>query len=140
MQEPITIEDYYRSRIIWDPMRMFDMDVPVDCAEALVLTTANGPGILAPCRFMFTQCRWVARGSASITRTRWVGRKNSMWVAMRGALARSDLTAADMDLFFPYDGYTPDAVAMTEAAGFCGPGEAGDFFKANWDPSATFCT
>ena len=41
MQHSISLDDYYASRKIWDPMRMADMDVPVDCGEALVITTAE---------------------------------------------------------------------------------------------------
>ena len=48
-------------------------------------------------------------------------------------VARSELKLADIDLFFPYDGYTIDGVGVTEAAGYCGPGECGLFFKDNWD-------
>ena len=39
MRNPITLEDYRASRMIWEPMQMFDMDVPVDCAEAHIITT-----------------------------------------------------------------------------------------------------
>lgn len=55
-------------------------------------------------------------------------------VEQQGLWARSDLGVRDLDIFFPYDGYTVDAVAITEAAGFCGPGEAGDLFRSSWDP------
>ena len=41
MRTPITLEDYHASRIIWEPMQLLDMDVPVDCGEALVITTAE---------------------------------------------------------------------------------------------------
>ena len=41
MQQPITLDDYHASRQIWEPMQMLDMDVPVDCAEAFVITTAE---------------------------------------------------------------------------------------------------
>ena len=36
-----------------------------------------------------------------------------------------------MDLFFPYDGYSVNAVNVTEAAGWCGPGEAWDLFRTS---------
>src|SRR5262245_5063014 len=36
---PFTIEDYFASRMIADPLRLLDCDVPIDGAIALVLTT-----------------------------------------------------------------------------------------------------
>jgi hypothetical protein len=54
-------------------------------------------------------------------------------VALEGLWARSELTVGQMDLFYPYDGYTVDAIAITEAAGFCKPGESSDLFKSSWD-------
>jgi len=133
MRQPITVEDYYNSRIIWDPMRMNDMDVPVDCAEALVLTTAERARDLGvkPVYVHAMSLGGTRIGEYYENTLDWT--ETAMWVAMRGALARSDLKPADMDIFFPYDGFTPDAVALTEAAGYCGAGEAGDYFKANWD-------
>jgi acetyl-CoA acetyltransferase len=56
-----------------------------------------------------------------------------LWIALEGLWARSELRVGDVDLFYPYDGYTIDAIASTEAAGFCKPGEASDLFESAWD-------
>ena len=53
----------------------------------------------------------------------------------RKAFAQAGLRPADIDVFFPYDGYSIDAVAIVEAAGFCGIGEATDYFRSSWDPA-----
>lgn len=133
MRTPITLEDYHNSRMIWAPMQLLDMDVPVDCAEALILTTAE--------RARHLRAKPVYIHAMSLGGTRigefyentlgWT--QSAFWVALQGLWDRSDLKAADIDIFFPYDGYSIDAIALTEAAGFCGPGEAGDFFKDSWD-------
>jgi acetyl-CoA acetyltransferase len=133
MRQPITLDDYYASRVIWDPMRMYDMDVPVDCAEALVLTTPERAADLGVTPVLVHA---MAMGGTRIgeyyeNMIGWTD--NAIWVAIRAALERSDIAAANLDLYYPYDGYTADAVAMIEAAGFCGPGEAGDCIKASWD-------
>jgi acetyl-CoA acetyltransferase len=60
--------------------------------------------------------------------------KTSPWVAMEGLWQRSELRPQDIDIFFPYDGYTATALAHIEAAGFCGVGEAKDAFEDAWDP------
>jgi len=41
MRTPITLDDYAESRMIWEPMQLLDMDLPVDCGEALLITTAE---------------------------------------------------------------------------------------------------
>jgi acetyl-CoA acetyltransferase len=133
MRSAISLDGYYESRVIWDPMRVADMDVPVDCGEAFIITTAE--------RARDLKVKPVYVHAMSLGGTRvgefyentlgWT--ENAFWVAMRGLMARSDIKIEDLDLFFPYDGYTLDAIAVTEAAGFCKPGEAGDFFKDSWD-------
>lgn len=133
MRAPISFDDYADSRVIWDPMQMLDMDVPVDCGEALIITTAE--------RARELKAKPVYVHAMSLGGTRvgefyentlgWT--ENAFWVAMAGLWARSGLQLADIDLFYPYDGYSVDAVALTEAAGYCKPGQAGDFFKDSWD-------
>ncbi|HEX7857156.1 MAG TPA: thiolase family protein [Sphingobium sp.] len=133
MRHPLSLDDYYETRTIWDPMRMADMDVPVDCAEALIITTAE--------RARDLDVKPVTIHAMALGATRvgefyenfpgWTN--NALWVAMQGLWDRSELTRKDVDLFYPYDGYSVDAVAITEAAGYCSPGEAGDLFKSSWD-------
>lgn len=133
MSEAIDLEDYDQSRTIWDPMQMLDMDVPVDCGEALIITTAERARDLQrkPVLIHAMSLGGARVGEFYENTLGWT--ENAFWVALDGLRARSDLQAAEIDLFYPYDGYTVDAVAVTEAAGFCGPGEAGDFFKDSWD-------
>ena len=133
-RHPITLEDYYASRMIWDPMRMADMDVPVDCGEALVITTAE--------RARDLDVKPVLVHAMSLGATRigeyyenfqgWTS--NCLTVALQGLWDRAELTLDEIDLFYPYDGYSVDAVAITEAAGWCKPGEAEALFKSSWDP------
>jgi len=130
---PITLEDYHASRMIWAPMQMLDMDVPVDCAEAFIITTSE--------RARDLRRKPVLVDAMSLGGTRvgefyentlgWT--ENAFWVCLEGLWARSQFKVEDVDLFYPYDGYTIDAIATTEAAGFCKPGEAEDLFKSSWD-------
>nr|HMP57407.1 hypothetical protein [Novosphingobium sp.] len=133
MRQPLTLDDYYTSRMIWDPMRMADMDVPVDCAEAFVITTAERARDL-PGTPVFVEA--ISLGGTRIGEyyENWGGwHYNAFTTCLSGLWARSELTPADIDLFYPYDGYTIDAVAITEAAGFCRIGEATDYFRSSWN-------
>lgn len=134
MKHAITLDDYHASRTIWDPMQMADMDVPCDGAEALLITTAERA------RDLDVEPVFVHAMSLGGTR---IGEyyenfggweDNSFQVAHRGLWDRSVMALPDIDLFYPYDGYTMDAVAITEAAGYCGVGEATDLFRSSWDP------
>lgn len=133
MQNPITLEDYHASRMIWDPMQMFDMDVPVDCAEAHIITTAERARDLPhkPVYIHAMSLGGTRVGEYYENSLGWT--ENAHWAAQRGLWDRAEIDLADIDLFYPYDGYTIDAVGIVEAAGYCKPGEAGDFFKQNWD-------
>ncbi len=133
MRTPLTLEDYRASRVIWDPMKMLDMDVPVDCGEAVIVTTADRARDL---RQKPVYVHAMSLGGSRVgefyeNTLGWT--ENAFWIALRGLWERSDLKVGDVDLFYPYDGYTPDAIALTEAAGFCGPGEAGGLFESSWD-------
>lgn len=133
LKAPLTLEDYHASRMIWEPMRIADMDVPVDCGEAFIVTTAERARDLDATP-VFIEA--MALGAARIGEyyENWAGwRDNAFAVCLSALWARSDLTPAAIDLFYPYDGYTVDAVAITEAAGFCGIGEATDCLRAAWD-------
>ena len=133
MRTPITLEDYHASRIIWDPMQMLDMDVPVDCGEALVITTAERARDL-PHKPVYIHAMSLGGSRVGEYYENFLGWKdNAIWISMQALLERSDLKPEEMDLFFPYDGYTINTVACTEAAGFCELGGASDLFRRSWD-------
>ena len=49
-RDPITMDDYLDSRVIADPLLLFDCDYPVNAACAAILTTAERAADLAPAR------------------------------------------------------------------------------------------
>jgi hypothetical protein len=59
--------------------------------------------------------------------------KTAPWYAMASTWEKTDLRTDDMDMFFPYDGYTSVALNFVEGAGWCKEGEALDFFRQHWD-------
>jgi acetyl-CoA acetyltransferase len=133
MRTPITLEDYHASRMIWEPMQMLDMDVPVDCGEAVIITTAERARDL---RHKPIYVHAMSLGGSQVgefyeNTLGWT--QNALWIALEGLWARSELRVGDVDLFYPYDGYTIDAIASTEASGFCKPGEASNLFRSAWD-------
>ena len=134
LRHPLTLDDYHASRTIWDPMQITDMDVPVDCAEAFVVTTAERAADLAVVPVLVES---MSLGATRIGEyyENWGGwQVNAFQTCLKGLWARSELTPADIDLLYPYEGYSIDAIAVIEAAGFCGVGEAGDYLRDSWNP------
>ena len=134
MRTPMTLDDYHASRPIWEQMRIADMDVPVDCAEAFIVTTAERARDL-DVKPVFVEAMSLGATRIGEYYENWGGwHYNAFTTCLGGLWDRSELKPADIDLFYPYDGYAIDAVAVVEASGFCGIGEATDYFRANWDP------
>jgi acetyl-CoA acetyltransferase len=125
-RDPLTIDEYLASRMISTPMCLFDCDVPVDGATAIVVSTADAVGDLrAPVRI--ESMAGVVDGRPSWEQWEDMGRVGH---ATGAALwDRSTLGPADVDVAQLYDGFTIEAVWWLEALGFCGTGEAGAFVE-----------
>lgn len=134
MRTPITMEDYLSARLIRHPLGLLDMDLPCDYGEAIVVTTAERARDLAqkPVYIHATTFGEMRHGVEYYENIRSYT-DASPWVAAKALWKRSDLTLRDIDVFYPYDGYTPITVCFTEAVGWCGPGEAYDFFQQHWN-------
>jgi acetyl-CoA acetyltransferase len=134
MRTQITMDDYLSARSIYPPLGLLDCDLPVDCAEALVVTTVERARGL---RHKPVLVHAVAFGQGQFGIEYYDNgrsyREAAPWVAMDELRLKSEHDITAVDLFFPYDGFTPIAICFTEAAGFCGPGEAWDLFRSSWD-------
>lgn len=125
---PLSTEQYLDSRVVSDPLRLYDCDVPVQACVALVLT-ASGRARHAP---------WSARlaGSAvnvpagppkldyTLDDHLERGRHVADRLRRNARLDMTELTAAQI-----YDGFAPSVLYWLEGAGFCGPGEALGFLQ-----------
>ncbi|QFG20314.1 thiolase family protein [Actinomadura sp. WMMB 499] len=125
-RSPLTVDDYLAARTISSPMCLYDCDVPVDGATAIVVSAAETAADLrAPVRV--EAMAGVVEGRPSWEQWEDMGRVGhgaaaAMW-------ARTDLRPADVDVAQLYDGFTIEVVWWLEAMGFCGTGEAGAFVE-----------
>jgi acetyl-CoA acetyltransferase len=131
MRTPITMDDYHGARMIRWPLNLLDMDVPVDGADAFVITTAERAADLP---FPPVLVHAAALGlAAPVEEDQIVGlRHQGQQVVVNALRARSDFWIDDIDVYFPYDGFTIMTLTWLESVGFCGPGEAGDFLRQHW--------
>lgn len=132
MRKPLTMEAYLGGRMIRDPLCLFDMDVPIDGADAFVVTTAERardlphPPVLVHAAAMGLRTPFEEHLMTDLDAT-------GQAVVARELRAKSDLWIHDVDLYFPYDGFTIVALRCFESYGFCGAGEAPAFVEQNWD-------
>jgi len=124
---PMTIDDYHNSRMIADPLRLFDCCQESDGSIAFVVTTRDRARdlkqkpvqILATAQGMGSNPVGLASPYAETmteaVETRIVG--DQLWDA-------TGLKPADMDVASLYDHFTCAVLIQLEALGFCGAGEA----------------
>jgi acetyl-CoA acetyltransferase len=132
LREPLTMAGYLGGRMVREPLCLYDMDVPIDGADAFIVTTAERardlrqPPALIHAASMGMTAPPEEHLAAGLEAT-------GQPLAARDLRAKSDLWLDDIDLFFPYDGFTIVALRCFESYGFCGTGEAGPFLADSWD-------
>jgi acetyl-CoA acetyltransferase len=132
LREPLTMAGYLAGRMIREPLCLYDMDVPVDGADAFIVTTAERARDL---RVVPVLIHAATMGMTAPPQEHLAAglETTGQPLAARDLRAKSDLWLEDIDLFYPYDGFTVVALRCFESYGFCGPGEAGAFLADNWD-------
>jgi len=125
-RDPISMDDYLSARMVSTPLGLYDCDVPVDGAIAVVVsaidTIADRP---RPPVFV------EAVGTQILERVSWdqdtlthlpqsLGPSAHLW-------SRTSLRHDDVDVALLYDGFTFNALSWLEGLGFCELGGAADF-------------
>ena len=127
---PITLDEYMNSPMISTPLRLYDCDVPIDGATAIILSrmdvakdTANP--ILrieaVGCNMQYRNIRTQLEGEVLATQAQ-PKVAEMMW-------NRTDLKPKDVDVAQLYDGFSYHTIAWLESFGFCKRWEAGDFIE-----------
>jgi acetyl-CoA acetyltransferase len=110
-RDPMTVDDYLGSRMISDPLCMFDCDVPVDGALAVVVSRVDSAAIDRS-RSIGVEAVGTASGFDACS--------NMLW-------SRTDLKPSDVDIAEIYDGFTVYAVRWLEALGLTPRYQTGEF-------------
>ena len=123
-RSPITVDDYLASRMISSPICLYDCDVPVDGATAIVVSAAETAlDLRAPVRI--EAVAGVVDGRPSWEQWEDMGRVGHATAA--ALWARTDLRPADVDAAQLYDGFSILVLMWLEALGFCPRGASGKF-------------
>jgi len=129
MRTPMTVEDHHESRMISEPLRLFDCNIETDGACALIVTSAERARDL-PHPPAYIHAAGMAAGSHHIRLSALLGRSRDDDGAARVGrrmFAESGLQPSDIDAFFCYDFFTSFAIIALEDYGFCARGDGGGF-------------
>ncbi|MDO8473686.1 MAG: hypothetical protein Q7T05_07715, partial [Dehalococcoidia bacterium] len=131
--KPITIEDHQNSRMICDPLRLYDCCRESDGAAAVILTSAERARNLKqrPVYIMGASQGMAFRGGVGAEQT-W-GKSNfptaNFEEVASDLYARAGITPKDIDVAQIYENFTPMTLMSIENHGFCKRGEGGAFVE-----------
>jgi acetyl-CoA acetyltransferase/uncharacterized OB-fold protein len=125
-KDPMTMDDYLSARMISSPFGLYDCDIPVDAAVAIVVSSIEAARDLPRPPVLVE-----AVGTQMTERIAWdqstlthephsLGPAAHVWT-------RTSLGPDDVDVALLYDGYSFNALSWLEGLGFCKVGEAKDF-------------
>jgi acetyl-CoA acetyltransferase len=127
-RKPITIDDYLASRLISDPLRLYDCDTHIDGSTALVLSHRDAAGDAPNAPIRIEAMGMAVSGFG-------VGLHEGDFSAMPANRAgdmmwsRTDLKPKDLDFAQIYDGFSILTLMWLEALSICAPGEAASFVE-----------
>jgi acetyl-CoA acetyltransferase len=122
----LSLDDYMDSRMIADPFCVYDCDIPLDVAAAVVITTAERAESLKD-RAAFV------RGYAptAVPLDWWSVDLDRRWDAARVCASMlwrtAGLSHRDVQAAMVYDGFSSFVYTWLEVLGFCGRGEAWEY-------------
>ncbi|WP_241383501.1 thiolase C-terminal domain-containing protein [Rhodococcus sp. CH91] len=125
-RDPITMDDYLAARVVSTPFGLYDCDVPVDGAVAVVVSAVetahdlrHEPVLVEAVGTQITEnLSWDQGTLTHLPQS--LGPAAHLW-------SRTDLRPDDVDVALLYDGFTFNALSWLEGLGFCEFGGAADF-------------
>ena len=135
MKAPLSMEGYLGARMIREPLCLLDMDVPVDGADAFVLTRTERARAMTGSPIVIHAATVGLVGTNDEDQLPSLAR-HGQHVVVESLRAKSDLWLEDMDVFFPYDGFSIITLGWFENFGWCAPGGAGRFLEEHWDAAS----
>ncbi|HXK25732.1 MAG TPA: lipid-transfer protein [Myxococcota bacterium] len=131
-QRPLTLEEHQASRMIVDPLRLYDCCLETDGACACIVTTPERARDLAQRPALI---RAVAQGAGADQESMTsfyrpdITELPELGIVARQLYEVSGLRPDDVDAAILYDAFTSIVLFQLEAYGFCKRGEAKDFVQ-----------
>lgn len=124
VREPLSMDQYLASRMVAEPLCLFDCDRYTDASTVLIVSAGDVTD-----EVKCTPIR-IAAMAGSVDRHSW---DQAEWMASyatgRDLWKRTDYRPADVDTAQLYDGFSFLAITWLEALGFCDIGDGGRFIE-----------
>lgn len=129
MRTPITLDDYFASREVVEPFRLFDCCLETDAAVAVVLTSAERARDLARTPVLISGVSWGSGQTLYSNQQPHPTRSAAADMAPR-LFDMAGVGPADVDVAELYDCFTYSVLVQLEDYGFCAKGEGGPFVES----------
>ncbi|MCW2784689.1 MAG: DitF protein [Marmoricola sp.] len=127
-RDPLTMDDYLASRMISEPLSLYDCDIPCDGATAVIVSGRDAAAGLPRHPLTIESV-----GTGMFERATWDQRIDLTTMAAHDAAAtlweRTSLRPSDVDVAQLYDGFSFLTVQWLDALGFCEHGKVGAFIE-----------
>ena len=128
MTTPMTLEDHQNSRVVVDPLHLFDCCLVSNGAVAVIMTTSERAKDLRQPPVYVRAAAQAAPGDNQRS-----GRDPGIFTgakrASEHAFAMAGITRNEVDVLELYDCYTYTVLVTLEDYGYCGKGEGGAFVE-----------
>src|SRR2546425_4837199 len=131
MKEPLTLEAHQRSRMVVDPLRLYDCSLITDGAAVALVTTAERARDLRQPPVYISGMQGMRAG-----RDEFIFAPRRLGINQQGsaryrpqerdllAYRMAGIERDDIDALYTYNAFSPLVLFALERFGFCGPGEA----------------
>lgn len=131
MKKPLTLEAHQTSRMVVDPLRLYDCSLITDGAAVVLITSAERARDLKKPPVFLSGMQGMRSGRDEFIfaprglginqqqAMRWKPKEEDLLVYRMAGIERSDLAG-----LYTYDAFSPLVLFTLERFGFCGPGEA----------------
>ncbi len=126
-REPMSMQDYLNSRMISDPIRLFDCVMPCSGAECIILASEEkAKQYTDKMVYLVTDSEKVHYQVANMSPD-----KTTFGTKAVGEKLFSEVKREDIDLFEIYDDYPIAVMIQIEDLGYCKKGDGGKFVDAH---------
>ena len=126
-REPMTMQDYLNSRMISDPIRLFDCVMPCSGAECVVLAAEERAKQITDKPIYLVADAEISHYQVA----NMLPDKTTFGMKVVGDRIFSEIKHQDIDLLEIYDDYPIAVMIQIEDLGFCKKGEGGKFVDAH---------
>ena len=129
MREPMNLEDYFNSRWVVEPFRLFDCCLETDGAVAVLVTSAERARDLQRDPVLISAASW-GSGQTLISNEQPDSTRSSAADMAPRLFEMAGLKPSDIDVAQLYDCFTYSVLVQLEDYGFCAKGESGAFVES----------